>query len=66
MAELLTEIAGSENMFGEGSALDALIGFYRAFNTADLEALAANWADGGKPRHGQSDRRHPARMAVDP
>ncbi|NKJ39975.1 nuclear transport factor 2 family protein [Rhizobium sp. SG570] len=49
MAELLTEITGSENMVGDGSALDALIGFYRAFNAGDLEALAANWADGDRP-----------------
>ncbi len=49
MTKLLTEITGSENMMGNGGALDALIGFYRAFNAGDLEALAANWADGDKP-----------------
>ncbi|MGY5778496.1 YybH family protein [Rhizobium sp. LEGMi135b] len=49
MAELLTEITGSENMMGDDGALDALIGFYRALNAGDLDALAANWADGDKP-----------------
>ena len=33
---------------GDG-ALDALIDFYRAFNSRDLDALAANWADGDAP-----------------
>ncbi|KAA1180212.1 nuclear transport factor 2 family protein [Rhizobium tropici] len=48
MTKLLTEITGRENMVGDGGALDALIGFYRAFNAGDLNALAANWADGDK------------------
>lgn len=43
-----TEITGSEARTGEG-ALDALIDFYRAFNGRDLDALAANWADGDAP-----------------
>ncbi|WP_349960430.1 nuclear transport factor 2 family protein [Rhizobium sp. ZPR3] len=49
MANLLTEITGSEKMTGDGGALDTLIGFYRAFNAGDLDALAANWADGDRP-----------------
>lgn len=49
MTEHLTEITGSEHMAGDGRAIDALIGFYRAFNAGDLEAFAANWADGDKP-----------------
>jgi hypothetical protein len=39
-----TEINGRETPARDGSALDALIDFYRAFSTSDLEALAANWA----------------------
>ena len=49
MANLLTEITGREKMTGDGGALDTLIGFYRAFNAGDLDALAANWADGDRP-----------------
>ena len=40
------EITGKESPAGDGSALDALIDFYRSFNSSDLNALAANWADG--------------------
>jgi ketosteroid isomerase-like protein len=43
------KITGSEARSGDGSALDALIDFYRAFNAGDLEALAANWAEGDAP-----------------
>ena len=46
---LPAEIMGSEPPAGDGSALDALIDFYRAFNTSDLKALGANWADGEVP-----------------
>ena len=46
---LPTEITGRETPARDGSALDALIDFYRAFNTSDLEALAANWAEGDAP-----------------
>jgi hypothetical protein len=35
-------ITGAENPAGDDSALDALIAFYRAFNSGDLEALADN------------------------
>lgn len=44
-----TEITGTEAPLGDGSAVDALIAFYRAFNNRDLDALAANWADGDVP-----------------
>ena len=46
---LPAEITGREPPAGDGSALDALIDFYRAFNASDLKALAANWADGEAP-----------------
>ena len=46
---LPAEVTGREAPAGDGSALDALIDFYRAFNTSDLEALAANWAEGDAP-----------------
>jgi hypothetical protein len=38
------EITGREPPAEDGSPLDALIGFYRAFNDSDMKALAANWA----------------------
>jgi len=44
-----TEITGNEARSGDGSALDALIEFYRAFNTGDLNALATNWEQGDVP-----------------
>jgi hypothetical protein len=43
------EISGKEPPAGDGSALDALIDFYRSFNASDLNALAGNWADGEAP-----------------
>jgi hypothetical protein len=46
---LPAEITGREAPARDGSALDALIDFYRAFNASDLKALAANWADGEAP-----------------
>jgi hypothetical protein len=46
---LPVEITGKESPSGDGSALDALIEFYRSFNASDLKALAANWADGDAP-----------------
>ena len=42
-------ITGSEPSAGDGSALDALIGFYRAFNHRDLDGLALNWAPADRP-----------------
>ena len=44
-----SEITGAETLSGEGSARDALIAFYRAFNAGDLDGLAANWAEGDAP-----------------
>jgi hypothetical protein len=49
MAENLTEITGAEAKAGDGGALDALIDFYGAFNSGNLEALAAIWAEGDAP-----------------
>jgi ketosteroid isomerase-like protein len=46
---LPAEISGRETPAGDGSALDALIDFYRSFNASDLKALAANWAEGDAP-----------------
>lgn len=43
------EVIGAEPPVGDGSAYDALIDFYRAFNTRDLDALAANWMEGDMP-----------------
>ncbi|MGN8198562.1 YybH family protein [Salinisphaera sp. RV14] len=48
MNALTTAITGTETATGD-SALAALIGFYRAFNACDLEALAANWMEGDAP-----------------
>lgn len=45
----VTEITGAEARVGDGSALDALMDFYRAFNARDLEGLASNWAEGDAP-----------------
>src|SRR2546425_9391435 len=45
----ISEITGTETRAKDGSPLDALIEFYRAFNAGDLDALAANWADGDAP-----------------
>lgn len=49
MSSSLTEITGSEARQGDGSALDALIVFYSAFNSRNLDALAVNWAQGDAP-----------------
>src|SRR5467141_2992692 len=46
---LPAEITGREPPAGDGSALHALIDFYRAFNASDLKALGANWVDGEAP-----------------
>jgi len=42
-------ITGSETPAGDGSAHDALIGFYRAFNARDIDSLAHNWAAADMP-----------------
>ena len=49
MTALPIEINGTEASLGDGGAMDALIDFYRAFNGRDLDALAANWAQGNAP-----------------
>lgn len=49
MNHLPKEITGAETRTGDGTALDALIDFYRAFNGRDIKALAANWAEGSAP-----------------
>jgi ketosteroid isomerase-like protein len=36
-------ITGAESTKGSSPAIDALTGFYRAFNHQDLELMAANW-----------------------
>lgn len=41
-------VTGAEADSGDGP-FDALIGFYRAFNRRDLDALATNWAAGDAP-----------------
>ena len=45
----LAEISGTETRADDGSALDALIEFYRAFNNADIGDLEAIWAAGDAP-----------------
>lgn len=49
MTTHLLEITGHEDGPGDGSALDALVRFYRAFNTKDLTGLSVNWLDGERP-----------------
>jgi hypothetical protein len=44
----LTEITGREVRDGN-DAINALIGFYRAFNARDLEGLEGNWEQGDAP-----------------
>jgi hypothetical protein len=42
-------IKGDEPPHGDGGALDALIDFYRAFNSGDLAGLTRNWSQGDDP-----------------
>lgn len=42
-------ITGAESLAGDGSAHDALIDFYRAFNARDIDSLARNWAAANMP-----------------
>lgn len=49
MSTQALEITGAEALAGDGSALDALKAFYRAFNGRDMAALASNWAQGERP-----------------
>ncbi|MGA7101943.1 MAG: hypothetical protein WB019_17055 [Pseudolabrys sp.] len=59
---LPVEISGKESPAGDGSALDALIDFYRSFNASDLNALSANWADGEAPPPKESFIHSPDRV----
>ncbi|MDF1631291.1 nuclear transport factor 2 family protein [Mycoplana sp. MJR14] len=45
----LVEISGTEPRAGDGSPLDALIEFYRAFNAGDLKGLESVWVEGEAP-----------------
>ncbi|MBY5336413.1 nuclear transport factor 2 family protein [Rhizobium leguminosarum] len=45
----LTEVNGGERKRGDGSSLDALIEFYRAFNAGDLAGLEEVWLGGSEP-----------------
>lgn len=49
MSSTLIEITGAETPAENGGPLDALIGFYKAFNSGDLDGLATNWAEGDVP-----------------
>jgi hypothetical protein len=49
MSTINTAINGTGVRAGDGSPLDALYDFYRAFNGRDLDGLAANWAEGEAP-----------------
>ncbi len=49
MTAVPAEISGSETVGDPASPVAALIAFYRAFNTADLDGLARNWLDGDEP-----------------
>jgi hypothetical protein len=44
-----TEVSGDERKRADGDAVDALIEFYRAFNTGDLKALEEVWLAGSEP-----------------
>lgn len=44
-----TIVTGRESRAGDGSAFDALVAFYRAFNDGDIAALAQNWMAGDAP-----------------
>ncbi|MGO6817839.1 YybH family protein [Rhizobium leguminosarum] len=45
----LIEVNGGERKRGDGSSLDALIEFYRAFNAGDLAGLEDVWLGGSEP-----------------
>ncbi|WP_028754872.1 YybH family protein [Rhizobium leucaenae] len=45
----LIEITGSDAKAGDGGPLDALIEFYRAFNSGDNTALESTWLPGEAP-----------------
>lgn len=64
MTVRLTEITGRETQSGRGDALDAMIGFYKAFNARDLAGLAANWEQGDAPSMDNPMGGNPAWLAV--
>ncbi|MBX4959770.1 YybH family protein [Rhizobium lentis] len=45
----LSEVDGDETQRGDGSPLDSLIAFYRAFNIGDLAGLEDVWVAGSEP-----------------
>jgi hypothetical protein len=45
----ITEVDGHETKRGDGSPVDALIEFYRAFNAGDLLGLETVWLGGSDP-----------------
>ena len=49
MSKIPGEISGNETVDDADSPVAALIGFYRAFNAQDIEALTRNWLDGDEP-----------------
>jgi hypothetical protein len=49
MERHFVEISGSEAKAGDGSPLDALIEFYRAFNSGDMAGLESVWFNGEAP-----------------
>ena len=49
MNERFEEITGAEQKAGDGGPLDALIEFYRAFNSADMARLEGVWFPGETP-----------------
>lgn len=48
MSTPILRVSGNEQA-DKGSALEALVAFYRAFNAGDLDALGANWAPNERP-----------------
>lgn len=49
MFETHKEISGNETHQGDGSVIDALVDFYKAFNERNLDSLKRNWAEGDLP-----------------
>lgn len=52
MQRFLLEVTGDEPKTEDGGPLDALIEFYRAFNSRDLAAVQAVWAVSHEPSMG--------------
>jgi hypothetical protein len=42
-------VTGGEVLRGDGGPLDALVKFYRCFNSRDLHGLSSNWLGGDAP-----------------